>query len=147
MSTAKEYANKVKDKVAQVLAGPSHEFEFEKQITEEKRRADCNKIMERYPERVPVVCERAPRGGDVPQINSKKFLVPKQMSVSQLIVVVKNQLGAEGHPSFNENAALYFTLRNRTTLQPNTKLEVAHNEHRSPDGFLYMHYSVETVFG
>lgn len=143
-----EHVNKVKAKVTEALQGAPVEFEFEKQITPQKRKDDCARILKRYPERVPVICEKAPRAGaGVPQINSKKFLVPKQMTVSQLIVVVKNQLENEGHPGYNPNTSLYFTLRNRTAVGQGTVLETAHQKHASEDGFLYMHYSEETAFG
>jgi len=127
--------------------GSLPEFEFEKQIPLDKRTSDCQKIFQKHPDKVPVICE-VPHNkrSTVPQISSKKFLVPKVMTVSQLVVVVKKQLESE-NTSFNPNTAIYFTLKNRSSVQPGAKLDDIANNHRSEDGFLYMHYSEEQVFG
>lgn len=129
------------------LQGAPPEFEFEKQIPLEKRTSDCEKIFKKHPDKVPVICEvPSNRRSNVPQISSKKFLVPKVMTVSQLVVVVKKQLESE-NTSFNPNTAIYFTLKNRSSVQPGAKLDDIHQKHRSEDGFLYLHYSEEQVFG
>mmetsp|Transcript_65860 Transcript_65860/g.203865 ORF Transcript_65860/g.203865 Transcript_65860/m.203865 type:complete len:109 (-) Transcript_65860:164-490(-) len=46
----------------------------------EKRAAEARRILAKYPDRIPVVCEKAPRS-ELPDIEKKKFLVPGSMLV------------------------------------------------------------------
>lgn len=48
----------------------------------EKRKLEAERIRSKYPERVPVICERDARS-DIPDIDKKKYLVPADLTVSQ----------------------------------------------------------------
>ncbi|KAJ3543761.1 hypothetical protein NMY22_g3025 [Coprinellus aureogranulatus] len=41
----------------------------------EKRKAEAERIRQKYPDRIPVICEKADRT-DIPTIDKKKYLVP-----------------------------------------------------------------------
>ena len=43
-----------------------------------KRQEEAYRIMEKYPNRIPVICECT--GGEVPDIDRKKYLVPSDIS-------------------------------------------------------------------
>ena len=52
------------------------------ETTFEKRSAEARRILAKYPDRIPVICEKAPRS-DLPDIDKKKFLVPDTMLCGQ----------------------------------------------------------------
>ena len=48
----------------------------------EKRKSEAERIRAKYPDRVPVICEKADRS-DIPDIDKKKYLVPADLTVGQ----------------------------------------------------------------
>ncbi|BBG99993.1 Ubiquitin-like superfamily protein, partial [Prunus dulcis] len=67
----------------------------------ERRQAEAARIREKYPDRIPVVVERAEKS-DVPEIDKKKYLVPADLTVGQFVYVVRKRikLGPEKAISF-----------------------------------------------
>merc|ERR1719461_1012744 len=53
----------------------------------EKRAAEAKRIIEKYPDRVPAICEKAAKS-DLPEIDKKKFLVPGTMLCGEFKYVV-----------------------------------------------------------
>lgn len=53
----------------------------------EKRKAEANRIRAKYPDRVPVIAEKAQKS-DIPDIDKKKYLVPSDLTVCVDIVCV-----------------------------------------------------------
>lgn len=44
-------------------------------IDEEQRKEESSKIRDKFPDRIPVICEKAEKT-DIPAINKNKYLVP-----------------------------------------------------------------------
>jgi len=105
----------------------------------EKRQAESARIREKYPERIPVIVEKADKS-EVPDIDKKKYLVPADLTVGQFVYVVRKRikLGAE--------KAIFIFVKDM--LPPTASLLSAiYDEHKDEDGFLYMTYSGENTFG
>ncbi|XP_018480647.1 autophagy-related protein 8a isoform X1 [Raphanus sativus] len=105
----------------------------------EARMGEATRIREKYPDRVPVIVEKAGQS-DVPDIDKRKYLVPADLTVGQFVYVVRKRikLGAE--------KAIFVFVKN--TLPPTAALMSAiYEEHKDEDGFLYMTYSGENTFG
>uniref|UniRef100_A0A2K6DAT1 GABA type A receptor associated protein like 1 n=1 Tax=Macaca nemestrina TaxID=9545 RepID=A0A2K6DAT1_MACNE len=74
-------------------------------------------IRKKYPDRVPVIVEKAPKAR-VPDLDKRKYLVPSDLT----------------------NGQFYFLIRKRIHLRPE---DDSHEE----DDFLYVAYSNESVYG
>ncbi len=150
-------------------------FEYEDQIPYEKRFAESQRILEKYPSRIPLVCERIPehiQKTSLPTLSKKKFLVPGAMTLAQFAQVVKKQVADElesgkaggngssgsagygsgygGMSSGRKNAetkALYFSLRSRRSPAMTKTLDEIYHGSKDGDGFLYLHFCEENVFG
>ena len=59
-------------------------FSFTQRITE------SSKIIAKYPERIPVICERI--GDTVPDIDRKKYLVPGDLSIANFMYVIRKRI-------------------------------------------------------
>ena len=55
-----------------------------------KRQEEAHRIMEKYPDRVPVICECA--GGEIPDIDRKKYLVPSDLSMAQFLYIIRKRI-------------------------------------------------------
>ncbi|PIN13583.1 Microtubule-associated anchor protein involved in autophagy and membrane trafficking [Handroanthus impetiginosus] len=105
----------------------------------EERQKESARVRENFPDRVPVVIEKAQKS-EVPAIDKKKYLVPAVVTVGQLVYVVRKRIKLSA-----EKAIFIFV---NDTLPPTSALMSAiYDEHKDEDGFLYMTYSGENTFG
>ncbi|KAL9298962.1 putative autophagy protein Atg8 ubiquitin [Arabidopsis thaliana] len=104
-----------------------------------KRQAEAARIREKYPDRIPVIVERAEKS-DVPDIDKKKYLVPADLTVGQFVYVVRKRI------KLSPEKAIFIFVKN--ILPPTAAIMSAiYEEHKDEDGFLYMSYSGENTFG
>jgi len=57
----------------------------------EKRQAESLRIREKYPDRIPVIVEKAGRS-DIPDIDKKKYLVPGDLTAGQFVYVIRKRI-------------------------------------------------------
>ena len=58
----------------------------------EKRKDEAHRILQKYPERIPVICEKDPRSRDIPDIDRKKYLVPADLSIANFMYVIRKRI-------------------------------------------------------
>jgi GABA(A) receptor-associated protein len=105
----------------------------------EDRLAESNRIRDKFPGRVPVIVERAPRS-DIPLIDKTKFLVPSDLTVGQFLFVIRRRL------SLTSEMALFLYVNNSLPTTSTLMRELYYNN-RDIDGFLYVVYTGENTFG
>ncbi|KMZ57496.1 Autophagy 8 [Zostera marina] len=112
-------------------------FKLEHDI--EKRQAESSRIREKYPDRIPVIVEKA-EGSDIPNIDKKKYLVPADLTVGQFVYVVRKRI------KLSAEKAIFILVDN---VLPSTGAIMAavYDEKKDNDGFLYVTYSGENTFG
>ena len=113
--------------------------QYKKTNPEEKRISECSRILNKHPDRVPIiVCKD--KSCDLPDIDKQKYLVPKDMSLGQFIYVIRKRI------KLNPEMALFVLVNG--TLQPSNKLlEDIYENNKDIDGFLYIVYTSENTFG
>jgi GABA(A) receptor-associated protein len=105
----------------------------------EKRKSEAERIRAKYPDRVPVICEKADRS-DIPDIDKKKYLVPADLTVGQFHYVIRKRI------KLAPEKALFLFCNN--SIPPNASLmSTVYEEQKDEDGFLYIQYSGESTFG
>ncbi|THU73971.1 hypothetical protein C4D60_Mb04t28450 [Musa balbisiana] len=105
----------------------------------ERRQAEAARIREKYPDRIPVIVEKAERS-DIPDIDKKKYLVPADLTVGQFVYVVRKRI------KLSAEKAIFIFVKN--SLPPTAAMMSAiYEENKDEDGFLYMTYSGENTFG
>lgn len=112
---------------------------FKDEHTLEERKRESEKMKAKYPDRIPIICEKAERS-DVPDIDKKKYLVPNDLNVGQFIYVIRKRVRLPA-----EKAIFIFVNRR---IPPAAELLATVYEHnKDEDGFLYIEYSGENTFG
>jgi GABA(A) receptor-associated protein len=112
-----------------------HLYKFNDRYNESKR------ILNIYPDRIPVICERsnlAPM--DCPFIDKKKYLIPRDLTVGQFIYVIRNRL------LLAPEKALFLFI-NGTIPASSAQIETIYDFNKDNDGFLYILYTFENTFG
>jgi len=112
---------------------------FKTEHSFEKRRAEAERIRQKYPDRIPVICEKNERS-DIATIDKKKYLVPSDLTVGQFVYVIRKRIKLEP-----EKAIFIFVDE---VLPPTAALmSQVYEEYKDEDDFLYVTYSGENTFG
>ena len=112
---------------------------FKSQHSFEQRLSESSKIRLKYPNRYPIIVERAPES-KIQLIDKQKFLVSNELSVAQFIYVIRKRI------KIKPEEGIYLFVNN--TLPPTSELMVnLYKKNKDDDGFLYVLYAGETVFG
>mmetsp|Transcript_40447 Transcript_40447/g.114531 ORF Transcript_40447/g.114531 Transcript_40447/m.114531 type:complete len:132 (+) Transcript_40447:671-1066(+) len=112
---------------------------FKEEHPLEKRQGEAARIRDKYPERVPVIVEKAEKS-DIPEIDKKKYLVPSDLTVGQFVYVIRKRI------RLSPEKAIFIFVKN--VLPPTAALMSSiYDDHKDEDGFLYITYSGENTFG
>ena len=106
---------------------------------QDQRAAEAARIREKYPDRIPVICEKDPRS-DIPPVDKRKYLIPMDLTVGQFVYVIRKRI------KLSPEKAIFVFVNN--VLPPTAALMSSiYEEHKEEDGFLYIAYSGENTFG
>ena len=108
----------------------------------ETRKEESQRIRLKYPDRVAVIVEKSNARGskDLPDIDKKKFLAPKDLSVGQFMYVIRKRI------KLPPTSAL-FVFIDETLPNSSETLWGTYEKWGDEDGFLYMTYASENTFG
>ena len=115
-------------------------MKFKQEHTLEQRQQESARIREKYPERVPVICEKADRSQSVIDIDKKKYLVPSDLTVGQFMFVIRKRLKLPPEQAI-------FLFVNGTIPPTGALMSQVYEDYRDQDGFLYINYAGENIFG
>ncbi|KAA6368447.1 MAG: putative autophagy associated protein Atg8 [Streblomastix strix] len=119
------------------------ESPFKTKYPLEVRKAEAGKMTSKYPDRVPVICERADKS-DIPEVDKKKFLVQSDMTIGQFVYVIRKRI------KLSPEKAIFVFIDNSippTAAVMSTIYAQYKMKHPADDGFLYITYSGENTFG
>nr|AMN16534.1 autophagy related protein Atg8 [Bursaphelenchus xylophilus] len=105
----------------------------------EKRRAEGEKIRRKYPDRIPVVVEKAPKSR-LQDLDKKKYLVPSDLTIGQFYFLIRKRI------HLRPEEALFFFV-NDVIPQSTTTMGQLYKDHHEEDLFMYIAYSDESVYG
>eukprot|EP00056_Hartaetosiga_gracilis_P014113 m.239763 g.239763 ORF g.239763 m.239763 type:complete len:134 (+) comp14025_c0_seq1:145-546(+) len=120
---------------------------FKETHTFEVRKEQADKIRKKYANRIPVVAEKYKKS-NLPEIEKKKYLLPEDLTVAQFQYVIRKRVKLDPQQTLFTYVVSEKTGKPSPIL-PSTTSTMAkiHEEHRDPDGFLYIIYTEEDVFG
>ena len=113
---------------------------FQSKYSFEQRSKESSRIIEKYPEKVPIICEKYSKDKSTYTIDKNKFLAGGDLTMGQFVYVIRKRI------KIKSTEGLYLFIDN--TLLPNTELlSNIYNKYKADDGFLYVQFSLENTFG
>ena len=113
---------------------------FKTNYSFEKRENESSRIRKKYPERVPLIVEKAIGCDTLQDVDKHKYLVPRTLSMGQFVYVIRKRI------SIQPDKALFIYVDN---ILPSTSELIGnvYNNHVADDGLLYITYAGESTFG
>ena len=118
-----------------------HLSRFKQDYIFESRTKESSGLLKKYPERVPVIIERSKNSIHLTIIDKNKFLVPKELTMSQLLWVIRKRM------NITSTQAVYFLSESGTLFPGTEEISSVYENNKDPDGFLYLKYANENTFG
>jgi len=113
--------------------------EFTKKLSLEERKSESEKILAKYPDRVPTIIVLA-KGTSLPALESSKFLIPNDLSIGHFIYVLRTKI------KLNSEEGIFLFV-NGVLPQTSSIMGQIYEKHKADDGFLYFTIAQENVFG
>lgn len=111
---------------------------FKNKFAFEKRKEEATRIMEKYPDRRPIIIEKHHKCQY--NIDKNKYLVPTDLTVGQLLFVIRRRL------KLTSEKAIFMFCNN--SMPPTSQfINELYEEHKDSDCFLYLEYTDENTFG
>ncbi len=97
-------------------------------------------ILEKYPDRVPLIIQPSKNDRDTYPIDKSKYITPRDLTMMQLQQIVRKRI------RFPSEKALFMFVNNK--MFPITSMVGnIYDDNKDPDGFLYITYCQENTFG
>lgn len=111
------------------------------------RKEDSRKLINRHPGRVPIII--APyKDSTLPSPKEHKFLVPLDMTLVQFMEVIRRRINLNQTQAIFMFADSISEKKRISTLIPSGETFAnIYEQHKDMDGFLYLVYSEDAVFG
>ena len=112
---------------------------FKKEFTFNERISESSRIINKYSDRIPIICEKIDKS-TISEIDKKKYLVPSDLTCAQFIFVIRKRLNLTPEKAI-------FLFINGIIPQASELISSLYNKYKDSDGFLYITYASENVFG
>jgi len=97
-------------------------------------------ILEKYPDRVPLIIQPSKNDRDMYPIDKSKYITPRDLTMMHLQQIIRKRI------KFPPEKALFMFINNR--MFPITSIiGTIYDENKDADGFLYVTYCQENTFG
>ena len=113
-------------------------FKSEKDYDTRKKMSD--EILKTHPDKVPIVLEKDPTC-KVEPLKKKNYLLEKKSTVGQFILKIRNKI------KIKEDEALFLEAKGKYAVFGEKLIGELYNSFKDDDGFLYIMYTTELIYG
>lgn len=113
---------------------------FKKKYDADTRKKESDKIKIKYPNRYPIIISKGNKC-DLDNIDKTKFLIPGDLTMGQIIYIVRKRI------KLKDTDSLFLFVNDKILPPSSSVISSVYNEHKDDDGFLYISYCNENVFG
>lgn len=116
-------------------------YYFKDKYSFEERFDEVQRIKKKYPEHIPVICEKdLNAGAGIASCDKCKYLLKRNMTICEFIYIIRTKI------KLSPEKGLFFFI-NGVIPAMNEMMCTIYRNHKSNDGFLYMRYTSENTFG
>ena len=105
------------------------------------RKKDSDGILAEHPDKLPIIVERYKDEMGLPVLDKIKYLVPFEMTLGTLSSIIRKRL------QLNSTQTLFLIVNQKNVFCASTPLGEIYAAEKDNDGFLYIVYASQEVFG
>ena len=113
---------------------------FKTKFDFETRKKESDKIKIKYPNRFPIIISKAKKC-ELPEIEKTKFLIPGDLTMGQFMFVIRKRI------KLADTDSIFLFINEKILPLTSSLVSSVYEEHKDEDGFLYVSYCNENVFG
>lgn len=114
---------------------------FKKNNSFEKRKIESGKIIEKHPNKIPVVINKYSKCKDLEDLDKKKFLIPDSLVVGNITTIIKKRL------NLSPEKSIFLYCDDNSICPTSSTMSTVYKQSKNEDGFLYLYYVGENTFG
>ena len=114
-------------------------FKERKSLAE--RKVEVETIRNNFPTKIPIIVEKYKKEKSLPAMDKVKFLVPMELSMAQFTTIVRNRL------SLSDRETFFMYTHNGNMPALSITVADLYKQSQDIDGFLYLNYASQEVFG
>lgn len=114
--------------------------DFKREYPFQSRIEESSRVLAKYPDRRPIICEKSNTQSDLPNIDKKKYLVPYDLTMGQFIYVIRKRMHLPPEQAI-------FLFVNNQIISGTSIIGHIYEYSKDADGFLYIQYARENTFG
>ena len=103
-----------------------------------ERKKEFRSIQKKHPHHIPIICKRGNK--NIPKLEKNKFLIPKDLAVGQLVYTIRTRI------ELPPEKAIFILIGNTLPVMTEPLCNV-YETFKNEDGFLYVIYIEESVYG
>ena len=116
------------------------EFKYKQVKTLEERKQEAQKVLEQHKGKIGVIVEKAPKS-KIADIQKTKYLISNEINLVQFTSIIRKKL------NLGKEDAIFFLVNGKNTLTANETMLEIYNKYKDEDGFLYIAYASEEIWG
>lgn len=113
---------------------------FKKNHSLEDRIKESSKIIKKYEDRIPIIVTKESKS-TLNDIKKNKYLAPKELTLGQFVYVIRKRI------DIDESQSLFVFINNSVLAPTSNTMANLYESYKDEDGFLYLTYCGENVFG
>lgn len=113
---------------------------FKSKYNFECRLKESEKIKEKYEDRYPIIVYKDKKC-TLPDITKSKFLAPGDLTMGQFIFIIRKRI------ELCEKETVFLFINENVLATGSENVANIYNQYKDEDGFLYISYCNENVFG
>jgi len=121
--------------------GTTEQKSFKQRKPFANRKSEVNSIRAKFSSKIPIIVERYHKEKNLPMLDKSKFLVPEEVTLGQFVTIVRNRMSLSPTQSF------YLIINEKSMGAMSTSLREIYETDKDEDGFLYMTYASQEMFG
>ena len=115
-------------------------MDFKNKYSFDERHNESIKIRQKYPDKIPIICQKNKNCIYSYELSKNKYLVPNDLTLGQFLIVIRRRI------KINSNTALFLLINNKLFSSSEIISNIYEYE-KDKDQFLYITYTSENTFG
>ena len=115
-------------------------YEFKMIYSYEKRKEETKRLKTKYPNKIPTIIEKS-NTAMLQKMDKQKFLFDRELTVGQIIYLIRQKI------KLDPTQTIFLFVDNKTIPPTSVTIGEVYDKDADEDGFLYVTYCTEVVFG